>query len=240
MEEFATSPHINRTRAIERPLLGLTILLVEDSRYFSDAVRLMAIRSGARLRRADCIHSARKHTKIYRPDAVIIDLGLPDGAGQDLIDEMMKIPNAPPIIGISGGDVTTSEKQALDAGAIKFVQKPFFDLASFQQTILSVMPETSQANGFKPRIAGDQVQPDAESLVEDYNYVSQILKDAIDAGNADKLDYSAQFLSSVAKVTGDDELIAQSVLLNTRLNTGQDCTTVCGHIQELLATRIAA
>ena len=68
----------------DRPLMGVTILMIEDSRYFSDAVRLMAIRSGGRLRRADCIASARKHIKIYKPDVMLVDIGLPDGLGLDI------------------------------------------------------------------------------------------------------------------------------------------------------------
>lgn len=50
-----------------RPLLGLTILLGEDSRFACEAMRIMALRSGARLRRADCMTSARRHMRLYRP-----------------------------------------------------------------------------------------------------------------------------------------------------------------------------
>jgi PleD family two-component response regulator len=53
------------TRA--RPLLGLTVLVVEDSRYSSEALRLMCLRSGARIRRADSVASAMRHLNVYRP-----------------------------------------------------------------------------------------------------------------------------------------------------------------------------
>ncbi|MDC0113619.1 hypothetical protein OAI45_00780 [Planktomarina temperata] len=46
-----------------RPLHGLMVLLVEDSLTAGEAVRLMCITSGARLRRTDCMESARRHLK---------------------------------------------------------------------------------------------------------------------------------------------------------------------------------
>ena len=63
------------------PLRGVTVLVVEDSRVTCDALRLIFQRTGARLRRAETLTSARLHMDSYRPDLVIVDLGLPDGRG---------------------------------------------------------------------------------------------------------------------------------------------------------------
>ena len=72
----------------DRPLLGLTVLVIEDSRFACEAMRLLCLRSGARIRRADSLRAARRHLQVYRPSIVIADLGLPDGNGIDLIAEL--------------------------------------------------------------------------------------------------------------------------------------------------------
>ena len=71
-----------------RPLLGLTILIFEDSRYACEAMRFMDLRSGARLRRAVNIQSDKRHLPVYLPPVIIVDSKLPDGSGLDLIREL--------------------------------------------------------------------------------------------------------------------------------------------------------
>ena len=104
-----------------RPLHGLMDLLVEDSLTAGEAVRLICITSGARLRRADCIESARLHLRIYRPDVAIVDMGLPDGDGAVLISELAQAnPRTQTIIGLSADP--SRAKAAMEAGADSFIE----------------------------------------------------------------------------------------------------------------------
>ncbi|MEY4983700.1 MAG: hypothetical protein RIR62_1966, partial [Pseudomonadota bacterium] len=66
-------------------LAGLTLLAVEDSRLAADGLRLLCRSQGARLRRAATCAEAGRHLSLYRPDAILIDLGLPDGNGEALV-----------------------------------------------------------------------------------------------------------------------------------------------------------
>ena len=87
----------------ERPLLGTMILLVEDSRHACEVLRMICQRSGARIRRAESLASAARHLRSYRPRIVVIDLGLPDGSGLELIETLaMSEPGIDGIIAISG------------------------------------------------------------------------------------------------------------------------------------------
>ncbi|MDZ7909754.1 MAG: response regulator [Gemmobacter sp.] len=111
-------------RGTDLPLQGLTLLAVEDSRLTCEVLRLMCQRSGARLRRADGLAAARVHLRRYRPDVVLIDLGLPDGRGEDLMADLAARPGHPPIIGMSG-----MGHDGLPAGADAFLHKPLPGLA---------------------------------------------------------------------------------------------------------------
>ena len=109
----------------DRPLAGLTVLVVEDSRFASEALRLMCLRSGARIRRADCLASAHRHLNTYRPSVAIVDLGLPDGSGLTLIEEVHKTRlRVPVLLATSGAERAAAEQAALAAGADGFLPKP--------------------------------------------------------------------------------------------------------------------
>ena len=182
------------------PLLGLTILLVEDSRHASEAVRLMCQRSGARLRRADSLASARRHLRVYRPGAAIVDIGLPDGSGLTFLRELASAQPRIDVIIATSADPEAHDA-AIAAGADVFLAKPVANLATFQAAVLG-----HAGRSFVTQGAVDLL-PDASaaamSLRDDLVHVVRLLKGPEAAGKAG---YLAQFLRGIAANTGDTDL----------------------------------
>ncbi|MEZ5716206.1 MAG: response regulator [Paracoccaceae bacterium] len=234
LEPLATLRHPTAAR----PLLGLTVLVVEDSRFACEAVRLMCLRSGARIRRADCLASARRHLQVYRPSVAIIDLGLPDGSGAELIAEMAAmVPRIGVILGMSGDDGT--ESLAMAAGADGFLDKPLQNLSAFQETILRHLPADRQPIG--PRmISNDVITPDPVAYCDDLAHVADILGEDQDGA---VLDYLAQFVSGLARSASDAPLEqAAAALAHSRARAGasrSDVARLAGLVQDRLSDRIA-
>lgn len=227
-----------RTPTANRPLLGLTILVVEDSRFACEAMRLLCLRSGARIRRADCLKSARRHLKVYQPSVVIVDLGLPDGSGAELIMELASAsPRVSVILGTSGND--DAEKQAISAGANGFLAKPLTSLASFQQAVLSHMPLDQQPPG--PRVMSDEIiKPDPMAYQDDMAHVASVLNNE---SSEDIQDYLAQFVGGVARSAQDTTLIdaAEALAASRRrgASTAPEMKRIAGLVQERLLQKRA-
>lgn len=217
-----------------RPLLGLTVLVVEDSRFACEALRLLCLRSGARIRRADCLRSARRHLRVYRPSVIIIDLGLPDGSGLDLIEELSQ--SQPAIVGIlaMSGDPDL-DRAALAKGAHGFMSKPIVALAPFQEKILSLLPPEQRPQGPR-RVDPTTVEPDRIAYRDDIAHVADILEDA---PTDHTLDYVAQFLVGVAQAAGDDGLADAAKSLARQRAKGHTATSDTARIAGLIQTRLA-
>jgi len=73
---------------------------------------------------ADSVKRALIHAASRQPDLVIVDLGLPDGDGKQLISELRGW-LAVPILVLSARDREEEKVAALDAGADDYLTKPF-------------------------------------------------------------------------------------------------------------------
>jgi DNA-binding response OmpR family regulator len=198
-DPFAPLPAMMRRRPAGRPLLGLRLLLVEDSRFAAEAVRLMCLKSGARLRRADSIATARRHLSAYAPAVVIIDLGLPDGEGEDLIAELNTI-DGPGVLALSGDPAR--EDAARAAGAHGFLHKPLGGVAEFQMAVSTALPADLQQHGPRALTCG-YVVPDLLALKDDLAHAVELLDAATDTQTRY---YLAHFLRGLATSAGDKKL----------------------------------
>lgn len=225
--------HLTRPATSDRPLAGLTILLVEDSRFACEAFRLMCQHSGARLRRADSLSHARQHLRTYRPAVVIIDLGLPDGAGESLIAELARAQPRVDVILATSGDPDGALRGAV-AGADGFIAKPIARLSQFQTELLRHLPRDRQPKG--PRLIDDaRIQPDQLAYRDDLSRCLEVL-DA--PAQAPDLDYVVQFLTSVALAAGDHALIAAVNDLSTRQRSGTGTGDAVTLLRGLLRQRL--
>lgn len=222
----------------DRPLFGLTVLTVEDSRFASEAMRLLCQRSGARLRRADTMAAARRHLGVYRPAIVIVDLGLPDGAGEDLIAEIARVtPRIPVLLGTSGDP--GGETRALVAGADGFLPKPITSLGSFQATLVAHLPAEMRPLGAQhgpvpARIDG--IRPDRTAFRDDLRLVSDRLHGHPASGT---VDYLTQFLGGVAR-SADDRALDDAVgRVAARRHSGAALRPALARLSALVEERLS-
>lgn len=228
---------MTQTPTADRPLLGLTVLMIEDSRFASEAIRLLCLRSGARIRRADSLKAAHRHLAVYRPAVVIIDLGLPDGSGAELIRELTETRSRVGIIlGISGND--DGAEIATAAGADGFFSKPIESLAAFQQAILKHLPAESQPKGLRT-VTQDKISPDPIALHDDLIHISDVLTTS--STDEQAIDYVAQFLTGVARLSQDTSLETAVVQLARHRADGRpygaDVAQIAGLVQERIGIR---
>ena len=218
----------------DRPLLGTTVLLVEDSRFASEAIRLLCRHSGARIRRADSLAAAHRHLAVYRPTVVIADMGLPDGSGADLIAELAgAATRVPVLIGLSGDPERQAE--ALDAGADGFLAKPLESVAQFQQALLAHLPAGARFRG--PRaVSGELVTPDPVALADDLVHVAEIMQGR-DGG---ALDYAAQFLGGVARSAHDVALEEVADNLTRLRRAGHAAKADLARLRGVVEARLAS
>jgi DNA-binding response OmpR family regulator len=188
----------------------VTILLVEDSRSASEAIRLFAAESGARVRRADSLAAASRHLAIYRPNVVLVDLGLPDGDGMALIGHLAGA-STPigAIVALSGYERAAWQAEAIAAGAAACLEKPIGSLRAFQECLLGVLPDAETRRRPDEReVALEGRASVRAALDEDLRRARALLAEAMPAGDRETVAYCAQFLGSVGEMLGESDLCA--------------------------------
>jgi len=102
----------------------MQVLVVDDEvailRFLKPALEANSYEVGS----AASVAEATKRIAAESPDIVLLDLGLPDGDGKDVIRRAREWSDVP-IIVLSARDRETEKIEALDLGADDYVNKPF-------------------------------------------------------------------------------------------------------------------
>lgn len=100
------------------------ILIVEDEAEIRRFVRLALESEGHEVFEAESVRRGLIEAGTRRPDLLVLDLGLPDGDGVDLIRGLRGWSQSPVIV-LSARSAEAEKIAALDAGADDYLVKPF-------------------------------------------------------------------------------------------------------------------
>lgn len=100
------------------------ILLVEDDAGIRKVVRALLEAEKYRVVEAETAARAGIEARAHKPDLLLVDLGLPDGNGLEVIRRVREWSTVP-IIVLSARTMEEQKIAALDAGADDYVTKPF-------------------------------------------------------------------------------------------------------------------
>jgi two-component system KDP operon response regulator KdpE len=104
-------------------MTGQRILIVDDEPQILRALRTGLRAAGYTVDTAETAEGALATAALQPPEAVILDLVLPDGTGVDVCRELRKWSTAPVIV-LSAVGEEREKVAALDAGADDYVTKP--------------------------------------------------------------------------------------------------------------------
>jgi DNA-binding response OmpR family regulator len=101
------------------------VLLVEDSALVVGALRILLEESGHRVSAASTTRAAVDIARADRPDIMLLDLSLGQEDGLQVLRELAKTGDAPPVtVAVTGHDVDAVRARCVEAGCIDVLVKP--------------------------------------------------------------------------------------------------------------------
>ncbi|MBV2149065.1 winged helix-turn-helix domain-containing protein [Sphingobium sp. AS12] len=118
----------------------MRILLVEDDDILRDGIVVGLGLEGFEVDAVACLADAR--AAIGDHAGVVLDIGLPDGSGLDLLAEWRRAGVETPMLLLTARDMVTDRVDGLDRGADDYLGKPF-DLTELSARLRAIMRRAS-------------------------------------------------------------------------------------------------
>lgn len=136
-----------------------SILVVDDEPPIRRLLRTGLSSQGYDIREADSAASALVELERTTVDLVILDLGLPDMAGHELLAAIRAAHPVLPVIILSSRDDERGKVEALDLGADDYVTKPF-GMNELLARIRAALRHRLQADGVQPIFRAGELSVD--------------------------------------------------------------------------------
>ncbi|MBN1638323.1 MAG: response regulator transcription factor [Ignavibacteriales bacterium] len=103
----------------------MKILLVEDNKVLARDIKLFLKESGFLVEWVENLGGANEKIALYNYDVAIVDLGLPDGSGLDLIEKIKNENIEMGVLILTARDSIDDKVKGLNIGADDYMTKPF-------------------------------------------------------------------------------------------------------------------
>ena len=151
--------------AEDYPAAMVRILLVEDDEAIRKALTRGLVEHGATVTAVSNAVDAIRSLPVDRPEAVMLDLGLPDLDGEDVLT-LIRATSSVPVIIATARDDERGIVRLLDAGADDYLIKPF-SAGQAMARIRAVLRRTAPTAPTDPRVVVRDlsIDPVARSVV---------------------------------------------------------------------------
>jgi two-component system, OmpR family, KDP operon response regulator KdpE len=136
----------------------LRVLIVEDEAAIRRFIRMALQSEGLEVHEAESLQRGIIEAGTRRPDLIVLDLGLPDGDGVDLIREV-RTWSETPILVLSARTDENDKVVALDSGADDYLVKPF-GTAELLARVRAQMRRRTKAAGENSVLEFDDIRID--------------------------------------------------------------------------------
>ena len=160
-----------------KPADALRILLVEDNPGDQELVRLYMAQASASPVELACVGSLSAARQMIEPnelDVVLLDLGLPDGRGLEVVDRMRSMAADVPIVVLTGSGTLESGLDALEHDAQDYLVKDQLSPAMLSRSIKYAIHRRRWQNQYRHQLS---VSPDGIIVVDSKEMVRQLGRD---------------------------------------------------------------
>jgi two-component system KDP operon response regulator KdpE len=124
-----------------------TVLIIDDEVQIRRLLKVVLEGAGYGVKEADCGVLGIQSIASARPDIVLLDMGLPNISGLDILQRLREWSGVPVVV-LTVQDDENDKIRALDAGADDYVTKPFASgelLARIRATLRRAQPQEEKA-----------------------------------------------------------------------------------------------